>query len=301
MRKRAHLGLIVASIAFFATPSWPAENWKDISSVIREEIEQLARPKELDLRKERSFLDSAHTSSSAINIFPIFVDVQSVKSIQSVNHPGRTFKRADFSFYRYGSASKRRIVVDCKDWHYKEGDNEADWNWVPPADLVLRQGKVAEYAALNYLCQKPPSPWHLFAGSRGGTNYYYNLGAYGGNSTSYGQLKKLYVASSQHIDNELVFYASCSKKMSGLYAWEDDPGWRDAVLDSPLPLTVAEQMLNAVCGFPERAYKDSNAAENTLSEPELINVRSSSTQTLMERYRKAVEDQRRLMESLMGR
>ena len=267
-------------------PAQAADTWIDITP---------------DIKARISALRSASATDIPIGeLFPIFINTQTIKRIRSVNHPGRSFIGADFSYYKYGQAQTRRIVVDCKDWFYKDGDAETKWDWVPPIEFVRAQGKTLEYATLTHLCNDASSPWNLFAMSKD-YSYYYNGGYSIGNSPHYGQVRKIFVASSG-VSPHLVLYASCSSKRIGLFPWEDDPGRSHAQLIPVLPLSVGEAMLDSICGFTPRQQPVTQDNEiNESVHGSTMTGPAGISKSLLDRYEEEVRAQQDFMKRLMGR
>lgn len=227
---------------------------------------------------------------------PLFVNTSSARKISSVNHKGRVFKRADFSYFNYGQSYRKRIVVDCSDWFYKENDSDHAWSWVPPSEYVSVTNKGLEYIMLKYLCAGSEEPWKPFVEAANGTKYYYNRSLFSAKSDWYGEVKSIYISDGgTSSSSSLKAYASCPKKLFALYPWGNDPGPKYVDMNSVNPLSVGEAMLERMCGFPTRA-RDSVPSTNNDS-----TIRTSETQGLVDRYQEALEAQQEMMRSLMGR
>ena len=227
---------------------------------------------------------------------PLFVNVASIKRINSVNHRGRVFTRADFSYFSYGQSYRKRMVVDCHDWFYKENDIDHGWSWVPPSEYVTVANNGLEYLMLKYLCANSEEPWKPFVEAKDGTKYFYNRSLYSAKSHLYGELKTVYVADGgTSSSSQLKAYASCPKKLIALYAWGDDPGENYIYMYSVNPLSVGESMLERMCGFPSRAIDSVESSNNNSP------MRNSERQDLVDRYRKALEEQQEMMRGLTGR
>jgi hypothetical protein len=254
------------------------ESWKDIAKELRGRIGNSTHEQILQ------------------KYSPLFVNVTSIKRINSVNHRGRVFRRADFSYFSYGQSYRKRIVVDCHDWFYKENDIDHDWSWVPPSEYVTVANNGLEYLMLKYLCANSEEPWKPFVEAKNGTKYFYNQSLYSAKSHWYGELKYVYVADGgTGSSSSLKAYASCPKKLFALYAWGDDPGANYIDMGSVNPLSVGEAMIERMCGFPTRA-RDTVPSPNDNS-----TTRTTETQNIVDRYQKALEEQEEMMRGLMGR
>jgi hypothetical protein len=213
---------------------------------------------------------------------PIYLNQTSIKNIRSINHGGTLLIRNDFTYYQYNQAKKRRIVADCKDWFYKDNDTEDTWEWAPPSESIEKYNMTFEYVAVRYICRGQPEPWKYLTESASGNKYYYNRGLLSKTSARYGELKKLYIASTHVTEKKIVAYASCKRNLIGLFAWADDPGPSGAALDSPDPGSVAEGMLALICGSKEREGNKSSTeklgpdihTQNPKSAPEDITSRN---------------------------
>jgi len=227
---------------------------------------------------------------------PLFVNTSSVKQISSVNHKGRVFRRADFSYYNYGQSHRKRIVVDCSDWFYKENDSDHYWSWVPPSEYVSVANNGLEYITVKYLCAGSEEPWKPFVEAADGTKYFYNRGLYSARSDWYGEVRYVYVTDGgTSLSSSLKAYASCPKKLFALYPWVNDPGAKYVDMDSVNPLSVGEAMLDRMCGFPTRARESAPSINNSST------IRSNETQRLIDRYQKAQEQQEEMLRGLMRR
>lgn len=227
---------------------------------------------------------------------PLFVNTSSLRQISSVNHKGRVFKRADFSYFIYGQSYRKRIVVDCSDWFYKENDSDSAWSWVPPSEYVSVTNSGLEYIMLKHLCRDSEEPWKPFIEAEDGTKYFYNRGLKVDKSELHGDLKYIYIAKgSPNSSAKLIAYASCPKRLFALYLWKNDPGANQVDMNSVNPLSIGEGMLERMCGFPPRD-RDSAPSTNNGS-----TIRTNETQRLVNRYQQALEAQQEMMRGLMGR
>ena len=183
---------------------------------------------------------------------PIFVKLDSIKNIKSVNYKGVVYRRADFSYLLAGITQRERYVFECDDGSYRSEDTSPLRNWITPATSK----DSMSWIAYKYLCPSSVDPWVKIAETTSGQIYYVNKENhwdfqhpyYGNVLTWLLSMVKSYGMRSDYMSSEEAYlYVSCARKILQIYAYNLQPEGRYVELKEFNPGSVGEEIISSVC------------------------------------------------------
>ncbi len=176
---------------------------------------------------------------------PIYIRMDSIRNIKSVEFKDTIYRRADFSFSDYGSTRRKRYVFECRDWSYRTEDTSFIRNWITPATETTS----IDWIAYKYLCPRDSSPWIELARASDETIYYINKETvYNFNRPDYGRVAAAIISSVRKFSSEVLYlYASCSRQMIAVYEIGMDPGDEYIKLEEVNPSSIGEGLLRQMC------------------------------------------------------
>jgi len=198
-------------------------------------------------------------TGKTINGSDVYIRQNSIRTMTSVEFSNTTYRRGDFSYTDYsGLTTRKRLVADCKESSYKNGDKESgyyvDLSWITP---FTRKDSI-ESIGYHYLCPEASDPWVEFYEDSGSLRkiYYINkLTITEANNPRYGPVRSGIMVEgykdSRIQSKVFMFYVACRRGLSGtrdmyMYMKPSNPSLS---LSEDNPGSLGEAWSETVCGI----------------------------------------------------